>query len=57
MFRDLCCAEPVGDFHLDDLLNFIQLVSRQKLLHYQAFLSFAVPFTEVLKLFNLKRKV
>jgi hypothetical protein len=37
---------PVDDLHLDDLLDLLQLLLGEELLHHQALLPLAVPLTE-----------
>jgi hypothetical protein len=37
---------PVCDLHLDDLLNLLQLLLGQELLHHQALLPLTVPLTD-----------
>ena len=36
---------PVGDLHLDDLLDLLQLLLGEELLHHQALLIITVPLT------------
>ena len=38
---------PVGDLHLNDLLDLVQLIRRQKLLHHQTLLIRTVPLTKI----------
>jgi hypothetical protein len=38
---------PVDDLHLYDLLDLLQLLLGEELLHHQALLPLAVPLTEI----------